>query len=142
MSRDLAQNIKDALDDDVLYPFFAVELFFDEETVRMWTGQGTLTLVDGTQWIGTGQLLDISAVEETQEMAVRGATITMSGIPSAFLGLAITQPYQGRVCNIYFGVVGELVFNQIFSGYMDQMNIEEGAETCKIELTVENKLGS
>lgn len=140
MSRDLTPTTIAALDDDVIYPFFAVELFFDEETVRMWTGQGTLTLGDGTQWIGTGQLLDISAVEETQEMAVRGATITMSGIPSDFLGLAITQPYQGRVCNIYFGVVGELVFNQIFSGYMDQMNIEEGAETCKIELTVENKL--
>ena len=29
MSRDLATDIIDALDDDVIYPFFAIELLFD-----------------------------------------------------------------------------------------------------------------
>jgi hypothetical protein len=79
--------------------------------------------------------------------------------------LALSEPYQGRVCNIYFGTfsagnllqqdgtfillqdgsrielqTGEAGFNNIFSGYMDQMNIEDGPETCTIEVTVENKL--
>jgi hypothetical protein len=35
---------------------------------------------------------------------------------------------------------GKTGFNQMFSGYMDQMNIEEGPQTSTIELTVENKL--
>jgi len=165
MSRDLSTNTLENIEGDVVYPFFAVELNFDSETLRMWTGQGTLVLEDGTQWIGTGQLLDISAIEETAEMAVRGATITLSGIPSEILSLALSEPYQGRVCNIYFGTFtqgsilqesgsyillqdgGKILlqesptgFNQLFSGYMDQMNIQDAADTATIELKVENKL--
>ena len=165
MSRDLSITTLEALDEEVFYPFFAVELLFDDSIVRTWTGVGLLTLEDGTEWYGAGQLLEISSVEETQEMAAKGATVTMSGIPSELLSLALQEPYQGRVCNIYFGnfLQGRLLqeggafilfedgskigletnktgFNQMFSGYMDQMNIEEGPQTSTIELTVENKL--
>jgi hypothetical protein len=31
-------------------------------------------------------------------------------------------------------------FNELFSGYMDQMNIEEAGDTATIEMAVENKL--
>ena len=165
MSRDLSANTLDALNNEVFYPFFAVELLFDDDIIRTWTGAGLLTLKDGTEWYGAGQLLEISSVEETQEMAAKGATITMSGIPSNLLSLALSEPYQGRVCNLYFGnfLQGRLLeeggdfilfedgskiglesnktgFNQVFSGYMDQMNIEEGPQSSTIELTVENKL--
>ena len=166
MSRDLSQATIDNINKDVVNPFFAVELKFDGDNVlRMWTGVGTLVLPDGTQWFGTGNLLGVSAVEETAEMAVKGATLTLSGIPSEVLSLALSEPYQGRVCNLYFGTLsdgaivqedgayilmqdgskisvetGETGFNVIFSGYMDQMNIEDSAETCTIELKVENKL--
>jgi hypothetical protein len=147
MSRDLTPTTIAALDDDVVYPFFAVELQFDSETLRMWTGQGIFN--DGVNdWLGAGSLLSISDIEETAEMSVRGATITLSGVPShtlsgvpsEVLSLALSEPYQGRVCNIYFGVTGEDVFNQLFSGYMDQMNIEDAADTSTIELKVENRL--
>lgn len=139
MSRDLTPTTLAAIDDDVVYPFFAVELFFDSEVLRMWTGQGTFN--DGVNdWVGTGNLLNVSAIEETAEMAVKGATLTLSGVPTEILSLALSEPYQGRVCNIYFGVRGENVFNQLFSGYMDQMNIEDSAETSTIELKVENRL--
>ena len=147
MSRDLTSATITNISEATVYPFFAIELNFDSEILRLWTGQGTLTLPDTTQWIGTGTLLDISAIEETAEMAVRGATLTLSGVPSEILSLALSEPYQGRVCNIYFGTFtgGDLTtapsnFDQIFSGYMDQMNIQDGAETATIELKVENKL--
>jgi len=101
--------------------------------------QGTFN--DGVNdWVGAGNLLAISDIEETAEMSVRGATLTLSGVPSEILSLALSEPYQGRVCNIYFGISGENIFNQLFSGYMDQMNIEDGPETSTIELKVENRL--
>ena len=104
MSRDLSVLTLENLEDEVVYPFFAVELMFDgNNIIRMWTGQGTLVLEDGTEWIGLGTLLDISAIEETAEMAVKGATITLSGVASDVISLALSEPYQGRVCNIYFG---------------------------------------
>ena len=166
MSRDLSSNTIDNISQDVVYPFFATELRFDgDNTLRLWTGQGTLVLDDGTSWVGTGNLLNISAIEETSELAVKGATLTLSGVPSEVLSLALSEPYQGRVCNIYFGTfsqgsilqesssyillqdgsrinleTGEKGFNEIFSGYMDQMNIEESGETSTIQLLVENKL--
>ena len=166
MSRDLSSNTIDNISQDVVYPFFATELRFDgDNTLRLWTGQGTLVLDDGTSWVGTGNLLNISAIEETSELAVKGATLTLSGVPSEVLSLALSEPYQGRVCNIYFGTFsqGNLLqesssyillqdgsrinlettdkdFSEIFSGYMDQMNIEESGETSTIQLLVENKL--
>jgi len=76
MSRDLSSNTIENISQDVVYPFFATELRFDGDNVlRLWTGQGTLVLEDGTNWIGTGNLLDISAIEETSELAVKGATL-------------------------------------------------------------------
>lgn len=165
MSRDLSTTTIDNIEEGVVYPFFATELRFDNNIVRMWTGQGTLILEDGTEWIGLGQLLNISSIEETSEMAVKGASISLSGIPSELLSLALSEPYQGRVAKVYFGTFqqGSILqesasyillqngsrinlesmstgFNELFSGYMDQMNIEEGGDTSTIEMAVENKL--
>jgi hypothetical protein len=42
MSRDLTSATITNISEDTVYPFFAVELNFDSETLRMWTGQGTL----------------------------------------------------------------------------------------------------
>jgi hypothetical protein len=140
MSRDLTSTTISSIEDDVVQPFFAVELLFDgDNAIRLWTGVGTLT-VGGEDYVGSGNLLSVSAIEETSEMAVKGATLTLSGVPSEVVALALNEPYQGRVCNIYFGVIGEQVFNQVFSGYMDQMNINDGGDTATIELMVENRL--
>lgn len=168
MSRDLNADTISEINKATVFPFFAVELLFDGgQILRLWTGHGTLVLPDTTQWAGAGTLLGISRVEETSELAVKGATLTLSSVPSNVLALALVEPYQGRVCRLYFGTFteGTLVqensayillqdgtriglegsnrrtaFNEIFSGYMDQMNIEETGDTSTIELKIENKL--
>ena len=141
MSRTIPSVVLNALDDDVINPFFAVELLFDSPNeIRLWTGVGDL-IYEGHTWTGAGNLLDISSVEEAADLAVRGATITLSGMTSEVVSLALQEPYQGRVCNIYFGVTSDTTaLTQVFSGYMDQMNIQENPDTATIELTVENKL--
>jgi hypothetical protein len=163
-TRDVSDVVQNALDDDVVFPFFVIELLFDSAPLRLWTGVGTLVF-EGVTYTGTGSLLDVSSIEETSEIAVRGATITLSGINSEVISLALQSPYQGRVCNISFGLFargnllqedgafilledgskiplesGETGLTQIFSGYMDEMNIDEGAELSTIQLKVENRL--
>jgi hypothetical protein len=163
-TRDLSTAVQGSLEDNVVYPFFAIELLFDSAPIRLWTGVGELVF-EGETWIGTGNLLDVSSIEETTEIAVRGATITLSGMSSEVISLALQSPYQGRVCNIYFGMFAkgfiqkedsayilledgskiilesqETGLTQIFSGYMDEMNIDEGPDFGTIELKVENKL--
>ena len=164
MSRELSEVTIDNISRDVVNPFFAVEFNFDATPIRVWTGLGTL-VIDGIEWVGSGELMSISSIEETSELAVKGATLNMSGIPSELLSLALSEPYQGRICTIYFGTfsVGSLLqesgsyilkedgskilletgdtgFNEIFSGYMDQMDITEGPDTSSIEMRIENKL--
>ena len=164
-TRDITQATIDSLSDDVIYPFFAVEMLFDgEQTLRLWTGYGILNY-QGQEWYGSGSMLQIDSVEETTEISARGATLTLSGIPTEVLSLALSEPYQGRKANIYFGNFtkgllelessdfillqdgsrillndGTTNLSQIFSGYMDQMNIEETPDTCTVQLTLENKL--
>ena len=164
MSRDIAPLVVEELSKPLLEPFFTVELDFDSSPLYMWTGYGNLTIGDKT-YLGAGQVLNISSVSETTEMEAKGATITVSGIPSSFLSLALQEPYQGRECRIFFAVIvnqrilqenGDLIFTEagdillteasginlteIFSGELDQMNIEENADTSVISVTAENVL--
>ena len=165
MSRDLSTGVSDALEQDVIYPFTAVELQFDGgNVVRLWTGVGTLVF-EGQSWVGAGELLKISSVEESSEMAAKGATVNLSGVPSDILSLALSEPYQGRVGKIYLGLfsIGALEkesgdyillqdgsrieletqqtsLTEIFSGFMDTMQIDESPENSIISLTIENKL--
>jgi hypothetical protein len=140
MSRDITTQVSNALDDEVIKPFFAVDLDLDDGSVYMWSGYGDLDIGDKT-YIGVGNLLNISSVTETTEMDAKGATLTLSGIPSEFLSLALQEPYQGRESRIYFGVTDSPSnYVEVFSGELDQMNIEEGADSAVISVTAENVL--
>jgi len=164
MSRDLSTAVENTIEDEVVYPFFVTEMNFISDTLRFWTGIGTL-VYEGVSYTGAGNLLNISSIEETSEIAAKGARITLSGIPSETLSLALSEPYQGRICTVSFGLFSkghllqenssyillesggkialetqEIGLTEIFSGYMDQMNINEGVENSDVELLVENKL--
>lgn len=140
MSRSLTASLLNSLDDPVVYPFFAIDVDFSSGPLYVWSGIGDLTIGAKT-YLGAGQLLNISTVEETTEMEAKGATITMSGIPSSFLALALTEPYQGRECRIYFGMTSAPSdYVEVFSGELDQMNVSEEANTSTIAVTVENVL--
>jgi hypothetical protein len=140
MSRDITSAVLNALDNAVIEPFFAVDLYLDSGPLYLWSGYGDL-VIGGKTYLGAGQLLNISSVAETTEMEAKGATISVSGIPSSFLSLALTEPYQGRECRIYFGVTSS-PFNyvEVFAGELDQMNIEEQVDTANISVIAENVL--
>lgn len=167
MSRDLISGLSALTTAAKIEPFFAVRIFFDTQTLNFWSGLGDMN-IDGVTYVGTGKMLQISDIGETAEIAAKGAVITLSGIPSDLLSLAISEPYQGRECRIFFGAKDVSVdlldaentdditteggfrirltqddglgMSEIFSGYIDTMNIDEGAETSTIALTVESKL--
>lgn len=166
MARDIFPTLLQALEAPEITPFFAVDLMFGSSPLYMWSGYGDFVREDtGNTYLGAGQLLNISTVEETTEIQAVGANFTLSGIPSSFLSLALQEPYQGRECRIYFGVLiegglatqgldtittqfGDLIvlqsgtqgFLEIFSGEMDQMNIVEAADTATISVSAENAL--
>jgi len=140
MSREINATLLTALGQGVVYPFFAVDLDFSSAPLYFWSGVGDLVIGSKT-YSGVGTLLNISSVEETTEIEAKGASITLSGIPSTILAVALTEPYQGRECRIYFGVVSSPTdYIEIFSGELDQMTVVEEGSTCTISVTAENVL--
>lgn len=165
MARDIADGFVPNLLQKEITPFFAVDINFSSGPVYLWSGYGDLTH-NGKTYLGAGQLLSVSTVGETTELEAKGATLSISGIPSSFLSLALGEPYQGRECIIYFGLLyptsylvtqgldfittqagdllilesGQQGFVEIFSGELDQMNITEAADTATISVTAESAL--
>lgn len=135
--RSFSPTVISALESSGVSLCYAVEMFYDSGTVRIWTGVGNKTF-NGEVYTGTGSLLSISDPEEGEDLAARGISITLSGIDSGLINLAQSEPYQGRVCKVYLGVNEELV--EIFSGFMDVMMIQDSGESSTITLSVESKM--
>jgi hypothetical protein len=142
MSRDLATAISNALDDQEVSVFWACDLLFDSPNdLYFWSGIGNLSL-DGETYTGAGDLLGISELRESSDIAAYGATLTLSGIPSSIISVALAEPYQGRRAIVKFGVdvAGTKTAVTVFTGEMDEMNIQFGADTVTISLAVESRL--
>ena len=99
---------------------------------------------DGNTYLGAGNLAQASAVEEGPETKPYAVNLTLSGIPSAYIAIALGEDYQGRDAEIYlallddeYAIVGQPV--KAFQGRIDTMDMEVG-ETAAISLTVQSKL--
>tara|TARA_B110000977_G_C10951237_1_gene444753 strand:- start:364 stop:915 length:552 start_codon:yes stop_codon:yes gene_type:complete len=139
MTRTVPSSLLTALGQPEVYPFYAVEMLFDSGPVRFWTGTGDRTIGVDT-YIGAGVLLNIGGIEEIADLSAKNITITLSGVPPELVSLAIQEPYQRRVCRVYFGTTNTVAPVEVFSGLMDQMPIEDGGENSTIKLSVESKL--
>jgi hypothetical protein len=156
MSRSIPSSLLSALIGDKIQPYFAVELMFDTRTdidingdavdigpLRMWTGLGDKTItVQGSSQVftGTGSLLTIGDLEEVGDLSSKSVELTLSGIPTSIVSLALQEPYQRRPMRLYLGEQSDSSVVEIFSGKMDKMRISDEAESSTIALTVENKL--
>jgi len=144
MSRALDSALATELAAKALRPVFGCEFLFDGGAIRLWAGYGNLTL-NGENYVGAGTLLGVSDYAETAAVEAQGLTFTLSGIQSTILSLALQEPYQGRVCNLYLGAfdpAGALVGAPylLFSGLMDTMSIEEAGETCSVTVAAESRM--
>jgi hypothetical protein len=139
MSRTVPADLLLALSQPEVYPFHAVELNFDTSPVRFWTGYGDRT-INGETYIGTGDLLSISGLDEASDLSAKGAALQLSGVPNSLVALAIQEPYQRRTCIIYFGTTNTAAPIEVFSGLMDKMTIEDSGSASNITLAVESKL--
>lgn len=145
---------------------FMAEFRFDSGTIGMWSGLGVIEY-NGVEFHGGGNLVGISAYEETEELQAKGMVFTLSGIPTNLIEIAEDENYQSRPMRLYVALVdivssietedgtglvltesgGKIKLEsrvnsiyRLFSGLMDTMDIREGPETATIELACENVL--
>jgi len=142
--RDLDPDLEDEFLKSALSPIFMVEGFFDGGTLRFWSGTGNLVW-DSETFVGSGTLLSVSEVSETQNTEAQGVQFTLTGIPSSILAIALLEPYQGREIKLYIGaldddfaLVGEPY--ELFSGFMDVMEFQENGDSATITLSAEHHL--
>ena len=148
MARNITNAFKTAITSKVVRPIMAVELDFSDGILKMWNGYGNLTMTAGGSsktFIGQGDLLNISGVEESSTLSMSGITLTLAGIKSSLISTALSANYTNRNGALYLGlfdasknVIADVY--TIFKGKMDVLNIQEGFETTVITLKLESRL--
>jgi len=131
MSRTVPAAILNALAQPEVEPFYAVEVELDSGPLRLWTGRGDRT-IDGQTYIGGGELIGISGLEEVADLSAKEITLTITGLDPTVIALALTEPYQRRKVRVLWGVRGVDNFVEVFSGNLNQM--------VTISVTVDSRL--
>jgi hypothetical protein len=145
MARSLTTALEAATVARNVPPILLLELVFDSVTTRVWSGWGDLVWGART-FTGAGTLGAVSPVEEATELRATGLDLTLSGIPSSVLSLALSEPYQGRLATVWMGALDPNTFAlvadpyQIFQGRMDVMTVADSGETATITISVESRL--
>jgi hypothetical protein len=139
MSRTVPAAILTALAQPEVEPFYAVEIDLDSGPLRLWTGYGDRTIESNT-YTGGGTLMTIEGLEEVADLSAKNITLTLSGMPAEVISLALQEPYQRRKVRVLWGVRNVSDFVEVFSGSLNQMVIEDSAESGTISVTVDSKL--
>ena len=144
MSRTLSTEMQAVASADLVRPIYLVKMEFDSGDVNLWSGLGNL-VYNGDTYIGTGDLMAISPVKESEELIANGVNFTVSGIKQSLVSIARDEPYQGRQITLYLGAFDEnadIISSPVilFGGFMDVMTISDSGETSTISISAENKL--
>lgn len=166
--RDITTDLAQEFEGQSVTPIILAELEFDSATVRVWSGLGTIQW-QGEQFTGLGGLIDVSPLEETQNLEARGISCTLSGVPSTNIAMALTERCRGRPFRMWLGALpaggqyieledesgvvltedGDRVLLEsqliddplrIFTGLMDVMEFQDDGTTASIRLAVENAM--
>lgn len=145
MARDLPAALAAGIVAATVSPAILFEGEFDTDTLRVWSGIGDLSW-NGYTWTGVGYLGGISDIEETDEIKAAGVTVTLSGVPSELLSLALANLRQNKPGRLYLalrdGDTGALLADPYlaFEGRLDVGEIDEGAQSATIAIKYENRL--
>lgn len=104
MPRNLDSTLLAAATSNQIAPVLLFEFDFSGGTVRTWTGMGNLIWNSNT-YLGTGILLKVGTMGETQDIAATQFEFTLEGVNSTMLSLVMTEQYQGRGARMYLGAV-------------------------------------
>ena len=144
MARYLTSGMVTEITFPVLRSIVLAKLEFDSGDVTLWNGIGSLPF-GGDTYLGGGDLVSVGTAAESLELKAIGLEMTLFGIPSSLLSIALAEDYQERFATVFLGALDTsytLIVDPepVFKGRMDTMEIKEAAETSMIIMTIENRL--
>jgi hypothetical protein len=164
--RDITSQMAAEFSSAYVTPVVLADLVFDSATLYMWSGIGTLEW-QGNSYLGGGNLIGISSIQESQDLQAKGISATLSGIPSSLVATALTERVRGRPFRLWLAsastrravdteggdsVLTEdggqvLLENQlldspyrIFTGMMDFIELVDSGQTADLRLTIESSM--
>jgi hypothetical protein len=135
--RPLSDALVQAVAEPVVYPALLFEGAFrnadgELETLRLWSGLGTLHWND-VDWLGEGQLLGVTQIEESTDIKAIGFTVSLSGQKSSNIALALNsaQRSQGRSGKLWLALFED---DYIEFDFLTQASLlaRVGAATCEL----------
>lgn len=140
----VSTDFGDAIASKRIFPIFLAAIEFSSGTGYFWTGIGSISW-GGQTWVGMGDLVGVSAIQQDNAVQANNITLSVNGIPSDLISKALTECRQNFAVSVYFGLLddtGALIADPIrrFSGQMDVPTVQDGGDTCTISLTAENLL--
>lgn len=145
MPRDITNDMATEFSGGGVTPALLGEFNFDSGTIGMWTGIGTITW-NGIDFLGGGNLIGVSPIEETQDLEAKGLVVSLNGISSTLVALSLTEELKNRTFRLYLAGVNDQTLAitdepyRIFSGLMDTIEFTDNGETANIRLRLENIL--
>lgn len=131
MSRTVPAALLTALAQPEVQPFYAVEMLFDSGAVRLWTGYGDRT-IGGETYVGAGSLINIDGLSEVADLSAKAITISLSGVASELVSLALQEPYQRRRCRVYFGATQILAADYAAAGINPELVLDFAGEYYQV----------
>jgi hypothetical protein len=118
LTRDINSDLAGQFTGGSLSPVVLARVETAAGDVRMWSGIGTLDY-GGEVWLGGGDFLGVSDITETADVQANGVTISLAGVASEMIDLALRQVRQGKIAEIYIGALGDVATygTAIIDGY-------------------------
>jgi len=104
MARDLTADMVTAFSEKVVTPVYLAELFFESQTIRMWSGYGTLNWADN-EYLGGGHFIGVSPIDETQDIQAKGIICSLNGVSSTLISASLSERVRGRPFRLYIASV-------------------------------------
>lgn len=144
MTRGLSAAFVTALADPVIRPVVFFEGVFPSGTLRLWSGLGEIVW-NSVTWTGAGNLLGVSALEETSDVVASGFSVTISGVPVEYVSLCIDNARQGMAGKVWLGLLteaGAVVADPSLAqaGRLDVPQLKDDEATCTITISYESRL--
>lgn len=142
--RTLSAGMQTALDAAHVQTLLFVQVDFTSGT-QYYCSAGASIVWNGQTWLGTGGLVGIDPIRESSGVEAVGLRLTMSGVPSALISLALGETIQGRTLTIWAAALDSsnaVIASplQVFAGRVDTMTIEESGDTANVTVTVESEM--
>lgn len=134
-----------ALDEPNIPLLVFVELAFADATLRLHSAERGRTINwNGFDWLGTGELGEITGIDESDELKSADVQFALSGIDPTLLNEALSENYHGRPANVWLAILDdqyEIEGQPIgpFGYKMDNLEGEVGKEG-RLILTAKNHL--